>query len=739
MAIQKNEPHAALLPEIERIANGHRDATEYAVDDLARMCEVLNAAYRKGAPLVSDRVYDDLFIAGLQALAPEHPFLSAVEPEGEDAFQGERVRHARPMLSTAKAYNEDEVSRFFVQVTAAAHKADIPPERVLFRATAKLDGIAGMDREDGLLTTRGDGLAGVDITHLWQRGLVVENDGARGQGPGEIVLVQQFFRDEIEGQYDDMKHPRNFIAGFAAADTAKPHHLHAARRRAIVFVPYTQLPEWRGTAQEFRENADSITRHLRDQSPYLTDGVVLEVATPELCEAMGATSHHHRWMLALKSKGETARTVIENIRLQTGRTGRVTPILEIRPVRLDGAEIRNVTAHTVATLEAKGLGVGAEIEIIRAGEVIPKLERVIQPAPTPMKVSGCPSCGHSLETEGEYKVCPNTAACPAQAESRLRHWFHTLGNADLFGPVAVAKLVEAGKRDLCDVYDLTEADFRVIGFGPGQSANLVAEVERSRTESVQDWRFLAAFGIRHLGRGDSRRLLAVYPLESLNDITPEAIQRVQGFGELTSPAIAESLRETWPVIADMMALGFNLERTPLMSEQKKVEGGRLAGEHIVFTGKLELGTRSEVESMAAAEGALVQSSVNGKTTMLVYGDKAGSKLKKAQAMNDKAGREVVKMLTEADFHEQMRAPMAVAENPQPAAKTAKPEPDSAPERAVVMVYARTGKLVDTGMSSRQETQKSAPEEPESNDLPNDLDQFMAGFSNRPGRQAGPSS
>lgn len=561
-------------------------------------------------------------------------------------FTGDSVRHDAPMLSTDKAYTQDDLNRFVARVEPVAREIGLDPGKRRFRLTPKLDGIAGMLRPDKRLVTRGDGLSGTDITHAFERGMVTP-DGTLTIGPDELVLNEPFFREEIEPVFN-MRHPRNFIAGFVGSDTVKPHHAHAVQTRAIVFLAYDTLPRWEGNAATLLAEWQALMLRLRSLVPYRTDGVVVESIEPAIRTHMGSTHHHHRWQVALKSKGETARTIVQTIRLQTGRTGRITPVLEILPVYLAGAEISNVTAHTAANLTERGLGIGAEIEIIRSGDVIPKLEQVTRPAEQPFAVDHCPSCGHGAETEGEYKVCPNAVGCPAQAESRLKHFFHTVGNADLFGPKTVAVLVENGYTELRGLFDLTAGDFGALGFGPGQSANLVRELDRCRFEAAADWRFLAALGLRHLGRGDARKLLAIHSLESVTSLVAEDIAAVDGFGPITSASIAEQLQEQRERIEAMIALGFNLERTQRAGEGA-VSSGPLAGHAIVFTGKLESGSREALVAQARAWGATIQTAVNSKTTLLVCGAKAGAKRAKAEAINAKAGHEQVRILGEVEY------------------------------------------------------------------------------------------
>jgi len=186
-------------------------------------------------------------------------------------------------------------------------------------------------------------------------------------------------------------------------------------------------------------------------------------------------------------------------------------------------------------------GRGARIEIIRSGEVIPKIERVITPSDDFTIPEQCPSCAQALSWQNDFLKCRN-AACRAQAEQRIRYWFRTLGTADWFGIKTVQKLVKEGYDTLEKIYAMRREDFEKLGFGPVQSRNLAEALELSRTRPVEDWRFLAAFGIPDLGKGESRRLLTFFPLEQLPEVKAEDIEKIHGFGEITSRSITAGLR-----------------------------------------------------------------------------------------------------------------------------------------------------------------------------------------------------
>lgn len=605
------------------VATGMVDPADLDADTLASILVVLNNAYRAGAPVVSDHEYDTLFVSELRRHDPSHAFLNAVEPEPETAFgAGRRVVHACPMLSTDKAYTQDEVTAFIQRIEAEAQGASVNLASLVFRATAKLDGIAGMDR-DGVLATRGNGFQGNDISRVFERGMVILNDFGRGAGAGELVVRQDYFENHLREQHG-MAHPRNFVAGFVGADDLKIHHTDALDAGALVFAPYSALPAWSGSGSDFLARMDEIVEELRSSVPFLTDGVVLEVLNPGVRELMGATSHHHRWMLAIKQAGETAVTTVRGITYQVGRTGRVIPVLELEPVYLSGAEIRRATAHTASHVPTLGLGVGARIEVIRSGEVIPKIVQVLSRASHVASVTHCPSCGHALVADGDtHLACPNSTGCPAQVENTLRHFFSTLGNVDLFGSSTIRRLVEGGLDSLEAIYATDAVGFESVGFGPGQSANLVRELSRSRAEPVEDWRFLAAFGVRHLGRGDARKLLHVHAIESLPSVTEEMIRSIDGFGPITAPAVVAGLREALPTVGHLLDLGFNLTRSAA-SISVAPSDSPIAGKGVVFTGTMVRGSRGDMEEQARALGANVQSGVTSKTQYLVAGQKVGA-------------------------------------------------------------------------------------------------------------------
>lgn len=602
------------------------------VDELVAKLTRYNQAYRNGAPLVSDAAYDEL-VAQLQALDPENPFLNRVEPE---QFAGRvEVRHPAPMLSTEKAYTVEQLQRFVTRVEKEARHIGL--ESVLFRVTPKLDGLAG--RDDGtVFASRGNGLTGYEISSAFEKGVIPI--GGRSQGLGEIVVVQSYFEEHLSDRFE---HPRNMVVGIISSDTLNEDAIQALKDGKVHFVPYDQLDFWQGNGEQLIAGIEALSDDLLAKTDYPLDGVVVSAAGDALQQHMGATAHHYRWQIAVKRKGAVSQTVVETIQWQVGRTGNVTPVLAVEPVNLSGATIRRVTAHHAGMVKKLGIGPGARIEIIRSGEVIPKLEKVLTRSEQVFVPESCPVCDHALTWQKDFLKC-SFPRCPAQIEQRISHWFRILGSADWFGIKTIQKLVAQGYDSLEAIYELKVEDFVQMGFGPVQSKNLAEALVGSRTKRVEDWRFLAAFGIPDLGVGDSRRLLSEVLLEDIPNLNVDKITNINGFGEITSRSIVQGIAEIKDTFLHMLGLGFNLEKTKLSSALETIQSP-VAGKKIVFSGKMLGGSREAMQAQARQLGATVQNAVGNNTDLLICGDKVGAK------KLEKASRLGVEVLSEQAYNQ----------------------------------------------------------------------------------------
>lgn len=618
------------------IAEGDREPGDLDLEELVEFLEVANILYRGGELLITDQEYDFVFLAELKTRDPGHPFLHTVEPE--PVADSKTVELPVRMLSTEKAYDFKVVERWAGRVEKAASECGTDFDSLVFRATPKLDGFAAYD--DGqMLYTRGDGRRGTDITRVFDRGLQVAEGGSRGLGAGEIVVSKSYFRENLAGFFDNS---RNFQASLIKEKELEEPAAAAIKCGEAVFFPFDLLPSWQGSWAELKAVFEIVVDELWTTLDYDIDGIVLEVTDERVRNQMGATRHHHRWQLAFKRNTETAEVTVLQVIPQTSRSGRVNPVAELEPTRLSGALIRRASAHHYAMVKAKGIGPGAQIILSRSGEVIPKIEEVLEPV-EPLLPDACPSCGADLIWEKDYLVCVNNMNCPAQITHSIEHFFKTLGNIDGFGPSSIRKIYEGGIRSLPEIYRLRAEDFEKLGFGPKQAANMVAQLQRSLVEPIEDWRFLAAFGLFRMGLGNCERLLEEFPLGEVFGLDEEQITGIKGFGDKSAEGILSGLAATAELFDAMYAMGFNLTMTPLAESVELDGNGPLAGKLVVFTGTMQHGSREEMKVQAKNHGASVGSSITGKTDMLVCGEKVGeTKLNKAQSLG-------VQILSEKEY------------------------------------------------------------------------------------------
>jgi len=405
-------------------------------DTLVKKLAEYNEAYRSGASLISDDEYDHVWLAELKRRDSQHEFLTTIEGEGDEgAFNGAvKVTHPFPMLSTDKAYSVEEFAAYFTRVAKVCAELGIDHATLNYRATPKLDGMAG--RLNGKqLVSRGESKAnaGYDISRVFGYGVEIIGDGI----VGEFVVQKDYFNDYLA---DEFEHPRGVNAGIASC-AAQNGELNASAKQAIDdgavrFVTYDAVNDEQGNAAFMVNNIDAIYQRLTQDCEYPTDGIVVETTNEQVKEAMGCNSHHHKWQIAKKVRGETADVEVLDITWQTARTGRCSPILNTAPTRLSGCTISNVTGHHAGYIRDKKIGIGAMVQIARCGEVVPGLVSIIKAA-EPVLPTECACCGHELEwakpsKEGAdpiHLICPNVLGCSAQVETKLLHFFDLIRNS----------------------------------------------------------------------------------------------------------------------------------------------------------------------------------------------------------------------------------------------------------------------------------------------------------------------
>lgn len=622
----------ANIADIEKLFS----VKEHKSEELEVLLKVANALYRSGLQIIEDVQYDDYWLR-LKAIEPENQFLLDVEPE--IIIDSKTVPLPKKMLSTDKAYSFDEIKKWTERITKAATEINVDHDSIELKITPKLDGYAAYD--DGTtLYTRGDGSRGQDITRAFQRGLQVANNAGSALGPGEIVIKKSYFDAVLSDKFENS---RNIQAAIIAEKKIDKDVQKAIDEGACVFYPFSALEKWTGSISGLLSDFESILEKMWNAVDYDIDGLIIETTNEQIKEHMGATRKFHRWQIAFKVNDESAEVKVLDVIPQTSRTGRISPVAELVPTKLSGATISRVTVHHYQMVKDKGVGKGAILQIVRSGLVIPKIEKVIEAAESQIP-STCPSCDTHLIWESDHLICPNKSDCPAQTENTLIHFFKTLGNVDGFGPKVIEKITNYGIKHIHEIYEIPKHKFVGFGFGDKTSQNLVDQLQASREIEIEDWRFLAAFGVSRLGAGNCEKLLQHHSITELFDVSVEDMVKIDGFAQLSAEAIFEGLANVRGEFFKVYDLDFNLSVTPKLSEASSSDSP-IADKLIVFTGSMQQGSRGDMEKQAKLLGAKVGKSVSGKTDLLVTGEKVGES--KINAARDKG----VEVITETEYLE----------------------------------------------------------------------------------------
>ena len=621
--------------KIQDIADQKILISDLTDDDLLEFCQIANQRYRDGNPIISDEDYDFVFNPELSKRLPDHSFLQKIEAENE-GFSEEKIKLPQKMLSTDKAYSWEEINKWLDRVSKFSSEIDYPLADIQIKGTAKLDGFAGYD-DGSKLYTRGDGNKGSDISRVFARGLGIFNNSERGQGPGEIVVKRSYFEKHLSNNFE---YPRNFQASLIKEKELDSLAIEAISNKAALFVPFTQLPQWLGSIEEFSNQFLDIVGQLESGVDFDIDGVVFEIVNPELKDYMGSNRKFHRWQIAFKENKEKAQVKVISVTAQVGRTGKITPVAELEPTQLSGATIYRASGHHYGLVKEQGLGAGSVIELTRSGLVIPKINKVLKTAEVDIP-SNCPSCGYKLSWDSDFLMCFNHEKCPEQIMGKIIYFFRILANNDGFGQATIQKLYAEGIHRVSDIYLLNEAKLMSMGFGKKTSHNLINQLIRSRKESIEDWRFLAAFGVQRLGMGNCENLLRNYSVEKIFDLSVKDISNINGFAEITAELIFDGLTLIKPQYEVLISGGFKLEHTLLNTELNQ-SNSPFNSKTIVFTGTMSE-SRAKLQKQAKAFGANVGKSVSSKTDFLIIGENVGqSKIKDAKTHQ-------VEILTEAEY------------------------------------------------------------------------------------------
>ena len=628
--------------------------------------------YVLNQPKISDRQYDVLF-AELKALEQTHPELIIPESPTQrvsgrplDGFA--TVRHAVAMLSVDNTYNPEELRAFDGRVRKQLGASDYD-----YVVELKIDGLAvSLRYEDGVLVTgatRGDGQVGDDVTANIRtiRAIPLSLVDGRGvpavlEARGEVYMPTSAFTalNEMRSEAGEaaFANPRNAAAGslklldarvtatrnlsffaYAAGEVSQPladDHYHTLQRFRELGLPVNPHVEKAKNIDEVVAICQSWSDRRLDLD-YQIDGMVIKINRSDQREMLGATGRAPRWCISYKFPAERARTVVEDIGVQVGKTGILTPVANLRPVRLSGTTVKRASLHNFDELRRLDVRQGDTVLVEKAGEIIPQVVAVqresrpegTEPFPVPKR---CPNCDSPVvkDEAGVYVRCPNPD-CAGQLKERLRY-FAGRDQMDIehLGTSLIEQLVDnALVRRFADLYRLKKEDLTALErMGDKSAQNVLDAIEASKTRSLA--RFIAALGIRHVG-GQSARILAEHfgSLDALMNAERAELECIDQIGPVMGLSIHEYFRHVGhrAAIDDVLAAGVRPE-----PPAPKQGPGTLEGKTIVVTGTLRHFTRQQVQQAIEAMGGKATSSVSKKTDFLLAGEDPGSKLAKARRL-----------------------------------------------------------------------------------------------------------
>jgi DNA ligase (NAD+) len=627
-------------------------------------------------PEISDAEFDRL-MNELKKLEAAHPELitsdSPTQRVGGKPREGfVKVAHSAPMLSLDNAYGEDELRDWERRVHELSGRDDIE-----YVCELKLDGMSlALRYEDGKLVrgiTRGDGSTGEDVTsnvrtvrsvplsvsrERLKKASIPLDFEVRGEMLMPIASFKKMNEERAKQELSQFANPRNATAGtvrqlepsitaqrrldyfaymlIGGGKTIFGHHWQTLN--ALDDAGFKVNPR-RALATNFEEILQFIKQweEKRETLPYEIDGVVIKVNSTALQRELGFTGKAPRWAIAYKYAARGGITQIENIHIQVGRTGKLTPVAELKPVPIGGTTVSRATLHNMDEIERLGVKIGDWVEVERGGDVIPKVTRVVDDKDHPRGHKSfhmpekCPVCGgHVVRAEGEADHRCVNQKCPAKLRETILH-FASRGvmNIDGMGDALVTQLTERGVvKDVADIYKLTKTQLLSLErMGEKSADNVLREIENSKKLPLE--RVIYGLGIRFVGERTAQFLAEHFgDISALEEADEEELQQVEEVGPRIAKSIVEFFAEpkNRELVEELRAAGLTLKG------KKKERGTKLAGKTFVLTGTLANYSRDEAKKLIEDAGGKVAGSVSKKTDYVVAGAEAGSKLDKAKEL-----------------------------------------------------------------------------------------------------------
>lgn len=633
------------------------------------LCQKLNEAsklyYENAFSPMSDEEFD-MGMKELEVLEKLHPewktASSPVHKVGSDLTNDfPKVNHQVPMLSIANAYNAEEMDDF---IRSAIQNSDTQIEWVCER---KIDGVSlSVIYENGVLkqaVTRGNGVQGDEVT---LNALTINDIPKQLKGApqgllevrGEVYMEREAFLALNERFYTEGKktfqNPRNTVAG--SLKLKDPKECAARPLRYIAYFitqdigtqthsqNLEQLKKYGFISNDYwlSNNSEGVMKIAdqiyfgRESLAFDIDGMVVKVNSLRVQEELGSTAKSPRWVIAYKFKAERESTQVLSVEFQVGRTGAITPVANLKPVWLGGTTVKRATLHNFDEIGRLDLHIGDFVLVEKSGEIIPKIiqvekEKRLPTIETIEKPTHCPVCASPLRQDEEEVVirCENLH-CPAMKQSLLEHFVSREAmNIDNLGPSLIAQLLASGKvKNIPDLYRLTKEDLLELERMADKSAdNVITAIAKSKENSLEH--FLHGLGIRFIGRTSARNIARHFKnLDAIIQASIEDLKTVPDVGERMAQSLYQFFHQERELaeVLELKALG-------LPTEFKGSVKNLFQGQTIVITGTLPTLGRNEARQMIEEYGGKVSSSVSKKTSWVLFGADAGSKLTKAEELN----------------------------------------------------------------------------------------------------------
>ncbi|MEI0621116.1 NAD-dependent DNA ligase LigA [Brachyspira pilosicoli] len=623
--------------------------------------------YTDDNPEIEDYEYDKLF-RELENLEREFPELKKDDSPtnkvgGTILEKFEKFEHPIAMYSLSNVMNEEEFLEFDNRM-----QKELNTSKIKYTVENKFDGLAlELIYEKGKLTvasTRGDGQVGENVTNNVKMMNNVPKSIKETKKlivRGEALITKKDF-EILNKEREELEEIPFANARNAASGGLRQLDSSESKKRRLKFFAYQIanykdfdltneyksmefLSELGFTVEGVHQNIDAKKvletyydiQEKRSKMDYEIDGLVIKVDDVKYQEKLGFLSRAPRFAVAFKFKPEEKETILKNIEVQVGRTGALTPVAKLEPVQVGGVTVSNVTLHNPNEIKSKDIRIGDTVVVIRSGDVIPKIVRVVlEKRPSDSKVfefpKKCPVCGgETAVTDGDVIVRCINEECPSKITRYIEYFVSKPAmNMERIGKEWIAVFTKSGLvKTPADLYKITRDDlFKFERMGEKLASYMLESIENSKNTTLK--RFIYALGIRQVGE-TTADLLAKYftSVENFKKATIDDLQNIEGIGEISAKSIYDFLhnKKTLKLIDDLLDAGVN----PVFEKLTTVESP-LTGKNVVITGSIEGFTRNSAKEAAERLGATVQSAVSKNTDILIVGEKAGSKLKKAQEL-----------------------------------------------------------------------------------------------------------